>query len=246
MADNQLQKDKQFMERRREQRIAIILPVRLWGIDRNGEEFTQIARTLQISKRGAILEGVDSFKGPGEVFLLQYRDRRARFQVVWTGHQGTAKEGQVGIRCLDAEKFSWGVVSLRLPKIVFSGENGSKMEEQRRRYMRYGCNGNATIRVDMSMAGGISDISLGGCFITTSSPFPVGTPVGLMLTVDDVSVRVKGVVQTSDESGMGVAFTAITAEEGMYLQKIVNEVANGLKHPERFALKPKPEAVVHV
>lgn len=236
---------KQGMERRREQRIAIILPVRLWGIDRNGEEFTQIARTLQISKKGAILEGVEHFKGPGEVFLLQYRERRARFQVVWVGHHGTNKEGQVGIRCLDPEKFSWDVVALRLPKIVFSGEKSSKPEDQRRRYMRYGCNGTATIRVDMSTSGSISDISLGGCFITTKTPFPVGTPVGLMLTVNNVSVRVKGIVQTADQVGMGVAFSAITSEEGLYLQKIVNEVANSLNRPERLLWQTKSNAVVY-
>jgi len=234
------------MERRREQRIAIILPVRLWGIDRNGDEFTQIARTIQISKRGGILEGVDRFKGPGEVFLLQYRERRARFEVVWVGHHGSNKEGQVGIRCLDSEKFSWGVVALKLPKIVFSGENGSKKaDDQRRRYMRYGCNGSATIRVDMSLSGTISDISLGGCFISTKTPFPAGTPVGLMLTVNNTSVRVKGMVQASDESGMGVAFSAITAEEGLYLQKIVNEVASNLARPERLLWQPKPSAVVY-
>lgn len=233
------------MERRREQRIAIILPVRLWGIDRYGEEFTQIARTCQISKRGAILEGVDHFKGPGEVFLLQYREKRARFQVVWVGHKGTNRDGQVGIRCLDPEKFSWGVVALKMPKIVFSGENNTKPEDQRRRYMRYGCNGTATIRVDMSVNGELSDVSLGGCFITTKTPFPVGTPVGLMLTVNNTSVRVKGMVQAIDETGMGVAFTAITSEEGMYLQKIVNEVASGLNRPEQYILRPKPSAVVY-
>jgi len=233
------------MERRREQRIAIMLPVRLWGIDSNGEEFTQIARTQQISKRGAILEGVDRLKGPGEIFLVQYRDRSARFQVVWVGHKGTPKEGLIGIRCLDPEKFGWGVVALRLPKIVFTGEGSSASDEQRRRYMRYGCNGNATVRVDMSISGGISDISLGGCFITTKTAFPVGTPVGLMLTVENVSVRVKGIVQTADANGMGVAFSAITAEEGMFLQKIVNEVANGLKRPERLIWQQKPQAVVH-
>ena len=234
------------MERRREQRIAIILPVRLWGIDRNGEEFTQIARTIQISKRGGILEGVDRFKGPGEVFLLQYRERRARFQVVWVGHHGTNKEGQVGIRCLDSEKFSWGVVALKLPKIVFSGENDvKKADDQRRRYMRYGCNGSATIRVDMSVSAVISDISLGGCFVTTNAPFPVGTPVGLLLTVNNTSVRVKGMVQATDENGMGIAFSAITAEEGLYLQKIVNEVASNLSRPERLLWQPKPSAVVY-
>ena len=234
------------MERRREQRIAIILPVRLWGIDRNGEEFTQIARTIQISKRGGILEGVDRFKGPGEVFLLQYRERRARFQVVWVGHHGTNKEGQVGIRCLDSEKFSWGVVALKLPKIVFSGENDAKKaDDQRRRYMRYGCNGSATIRVDMSVSAVVSDISLGGCFVNTNAPFPVGTPVGLLLTVNNTSVRVKGMVQATDENGMGVAFSAITAEEGLYLQKIVNEVASNLSRPERLLWQPKPSAVVY-
>jgi Tfp pilus assembly protein PilZ len=234
------------MERRREQRIAIILPVRLWGIDRNGEEFTQIARTIQISKRGGILEGVDRFKGPGEVFLLQYRERRARFQVVWVGHHGTNKEGQVGIRCLDSEKFSWGVVALKLPKIVFSGEDDAKKaDDQRRRYMRYGCNGSATIRVDMSVSAVISDISLGGCFVTTNAPFPVGTPVGLLLTVNNTSVRVKGMVQATDENGMGIAFSAITAEEGLYLQKIVNEVASNLSRPERLLWQPKPSAVVY-
>lgn len=59
----------------------------------------------------------------------------------------------------------------------------------------------------------LTDLSLGGCYLEISSPFPVGSRVVLSMRAAGVEVRAQGLVRVMHpEKGMGVEFTQATPE----------------------------------
>jgi DNA-binding response OmpR family regulator len=68
----------------------------------------------------------------------------------------------------------------------------------------------------------LTDLSLGGCYLKTVSPFPRATRVILDIKTGDVEVRAKGVVRVAHaEVGMGVEFQKITDEQQDQAQKMI-------------------------
>lgn len=60
----------------------------------------------------------------------------------------------------------------------------------------------------------LTDLSLGGCYLTTNSPFPRGTRVTLSIREADLDVHAEAVVLVAHpEFGMGVEFFQITSEQ---------------------------------
>ena len=90
---------------RKEERVPIELPVRLCRAVRGLK--LQLAHTLDISNSGARLGGLEEPLDLGEVVKLECGDRKAPFRVVWSGAQGTAREGQAGLECLAADADLW-------------------------------------------------------------------------------------------------------------------------------------------
>ena len=54
------------MDRRKERRLNLELPVRIWGVDRMSRPFAEIVRARNVSTRGAVLIGVRSKIQTGE------------------------------------------------------------------------------------------------------------------------------------------------------------------------------------
>lgn len=68
----------------------------------------------------------------------------------------------------------------------------------------------------------LTDLSLGGCYLAVSSPFPASSRVTLLMRAAEVEVRVQGVVRVMHpEKGMGVEFTQHTEEHRAALEKFV-------------------------
>jgi hypothetical protein len=109
------------MDRRREQRVAVELPVKIWGMDANSRPFTQPASLRTISGRGATLQGVDVQLKPGSVVDLQYQGTKAQFRVVWLGKPGTEMQGEVGIENLSGDVQLWDVDPLRCASAAGQG-----------------------------------------------------------------------------------------------------------------------------
>jgi hypothetical protein len=80
----------------------------------------------------------------------------------------------------------------------------------------------------------LTDLSLGGCYLTTNSPFPRGTRVQLSIKTADCEVRTGGIVLVAHpEFGMGVEFLQTTSEQrDQALRMITTLRANGDKSPE--------------
>ena len=109
------------MDRRRQPRVFVELPVQIWGMDANSRPFTQPASLRSISGRGATLQGVDVRLKPGDLVDLQYRGATAQFRVVWLGKPGTEMQGEVGLESLSADLKLWDVDPLRCAAAVGQG-----------------------------------------------------------------------------------------------------------------------------
>lgn len=97
------------MDRRQNQRITALLPVKVWGMDKNVLPFAQQARVKNISGNGAVLQGMQRQVLPGEFIHVQLGKDSAQFRVVWVGKNGTPREGEIGIQNLPAEPHIWDI-----------------------------------------------------------------------------------------------------------------------------------------
>jgi c-di-GMP-binding flagellar brake protein YcgR len=84
----------------------------------------------------------------------------------------------------------------------------------------------------------LTDLSLGGCYLENSSPFPVASRLILSMRAGGVEVRVQGIVRVMHpDRGMGVEFTQNTPEHRSALEKFLNVLTeNRTLLPELFVL----------
>ncbi len=113
------------MSTRKDERISISLPVRIWGMDFDGNLFEQKVRTVDITPAGAKLRGVRCHLHRGAIIGVQCGTSRARFRVVWLGDN--EESGQIGIESLEGGKYIWGTPLTR----TLRGENTLREEEKR-------------------------------------------------------------------------------------------------------------------
>jgi len=97
------------MGRRRKPRFRMVLPVSIWGTDASGKAFHQLAYTVDISTGGAKLAGIQAELKPGEIIAVRYKQRKARFHVVWSANH------EAGIQYVEGERFIW----IELPEEEF-------------------------------------------------------------------------------------------------------------------------------
>jgi CheY-like chemotaxis protein len=80
----------------------------------------------------------------------------------------------------------------------------------------------------------LTDLSLGGGYLTTNSPFPRGTRVFLKIKTADLEIRAGGLVLVAHpEFGMGVEFLQTTSEQRDQVLRLITTLrANPDKSPE--------------
>ena len=79
----------------------------------------------------------------------------------------------------------------------------------------------------------LTDLSLGGCYLTTSSPFPKSTRVILSMKTADLEVRAQAVVRiTHPEFGMGVEFLKATTEQQEQVRRVIETLRASGESPE--------------
>src|SRR5580658_3059654 len=68
----------------------------------------------------------------------------------------------------------------------------------------------------------LTDLSLGGCYLEISSPFPATSRVAIFMRAGGVEVRAQGVVRIMHpDKGMGIEFTQATPEHRAAVEKFV-------------------------
>ena len=83
------------MDRRKERRLDLELPVRIWGIDRMARAFAELVRVRNVSNRGAVLIGIRAKVQEGDLLDVQNGASRTQFRIVWM-----TSTGEVGIEAL--------------------------------------------------------------------------------------------------------------------------------------------------
>jgi DNA-binding response OmpR family regulator len=77
----------------------------------------------------------------------------------------------------------------------------------------------------------LTDLSLGGCYLEVTTPFPLRTRIVLSMRVRDVQVQAEGVVRVMHpEVGMGVEFTQKTTQQREHVGKFIQALteSNGI------------------
>jgi hypothetical protein len=112
LAAEQFQKDlrAQRLGKRRDPRIDIELPVLLTGTDVSGRPLDQRVMTVNISRRGALLNGVHGMLKLGDEVFLTRLQKTEQFRVAWVGAESTPVEGQIGVAAIDANTSFWDEV----------------------------------------------------------------------------------------------------------------------------------------
>jgi len=68
----------------------------------------------------------------------------------------------------------------------------------------------------------LSDVSTGGCYVETQSPFPTRTVLDIVVRTHDMKLRVRGTVQVTHPGfGMGVQFSLNTADERQQVKQLI-------------------------
>jgi hypothetical protein len=86
------------MDRRRNPRIEVQLPVQIWGMDAHGLPFTSPAMVSNISAEGVVLHGLGRRLRLGELLDIRMGEEPAQFRVVWIGGPGSHRLGQIGMQ----------------------------------------------------------------------------------------------------------------------------------------------------
>ena len=241
------------MGNRRKLRLKMVVPVRIWGTDVDGKPFSQLAHTLDITSSGARVGGMRVLLNSREVVWLQCRHRKAQFRIVWTGRPGGSRDHQVGIECIEQLRNIWG--------LEMEGEAGSDAYEspdrlgentgkEHRRHIRYPVSGRVDVRNPYASSGGFSaqigDVSAGGCYIQTSTPWPIASPLRLALHIGKIEIVMRGTVRTHHpDVGMGVEFAEPYSEDdGIRFQQLLDHLEKGESgQAESSQLKPNAVAL---
>ncbi len=98
---------EQFKIGRRDPRILKALPVQLTGTDATGRALDQKVMTINISRRGALLNDVQGRLRPGDTISLARLHKKERFRVAWVGEKDTPTSGQVGVAPVEPNSSFW-------------------------------------------------------------------------------------------------------------------------------------------
>ncbi len=124
-----------------------------------------------------------------------------------------------------------------------SGSLSSWGGHERRRSIRYKCNGTAEFRLansDIRTWGTLTDVSLHGCYVEMMQTSPTGTAVDLVLKANGIRIEVMGEVRVSYPFlGMGIIFTEITDEGRHHLQELLESFSE-TAHPPAVSQRENP------
>jgi DNA-binding response OmpR family regulator len=184
-------------ERRRARRVPVQAPVELTLPDtRNAEGIL-----LDLSETGMeVLTAEPQAAGVTLKFRFQLPDGsleiQARGQVVWAN-----PNGQAGVRFLDVE----ASVRNQLQIWLQAAAGTSSGPEESVPHCK------------------LTDLSLGGCYVETDSPFPEHALVDLCLKTEEMAVHTEGMVRVAHPGhGMGVEFPSRTPEQRAQVGNLIS------------------------
>jgi hypothetical protein len=214
------------MGKRQEPRIQAKLQIRIAGIDASGRPLLQMVTTRNISRQGALLEGIQGAFKPGEVISVSYKNHKARFRVSWMGDPGTDSAGQMGVQSIDPAKCIWDATLPPTAADTYAAK-ATERRQQRRVPCKLGAelhmqSSEALVRVD------VRNISGGGCFVEMPTlPSDKGR-LKIVIWANDTKLAMQGVVVSRRPgSGISIKFTEMTDVVRQQLQRFIQSLITG-------------------
>jgi hypothetical protein len=214
---------------RKENRIEAVYPVRLWGMDSSGKPFMEAAATLNVSRSGALLKDAPAKLSVGDTVGLRSGDRKCRFEVIWVGRSGTLDSGYLGLKSVEDGKNVWDPT-------IFDGSEEEidtyirPPQRENRLLARLKCSLSAEVGSDNSASRArtfITDISIGGCYVSMPSPCQVESKLTIALWLDDrTKVWMDGIVISHHKGlGMGVKFLNLSRKNFEGLNRMITQLS---------------------
>jgi hypothetical protein len=100
----------QRLGKRRDPRIEIALPVLLTGVDVKGRPLDQRVITVNISRGGALLEGIHGMLSEGDKISLMRGSKKEEFRVAWVVNDDAAAGARIGVAAIDPNTTFWDEV----------------------------------------------------------------------------------------------------------------------------------------
>lgn len=100
----------QRLGKRRDPRIDVALPVLLTGVDVSGRPLDQRVMTVNISRRGALLEGIYGVLRPSDKISLARGGKKEEFRVTWVVDDNTHVGARIGVAAVDPNTSFWDTV----------------------------------------------------------------------------------------------------------------------------------------
>lgn len=97
----------QRLGKRRDPRIDVALPVLLTGVDVSGRPLSQRVMTVNISRRGALLEGIHGELKFGDKISLTRSGKKEEFRVAWVRDADTPEGACIGVAAVDQNTTFW-------------------------------------------------------------------------------------------------------------------------------------------
>jgi hypothetical protein len=93
--------------KRKHKRLKMVLPLRVWTKPGNDDAVYELAHTLDITPRGARLGAIHHPLKAGDKLVVQYRQRKIHFRVVWIRPVDGTSEFQIGVEAAEGGE-TWG------------------------------------------------------------------------------------------------------------------------------------------
>jgi hypothetical protein len=180
---------------------------------------------------------------PGTKVEIECQNQKAWYRVQWVGKPQSSKAGWTGVRCLEPGKHIWGVTPKEweadtydparphpvVPPIAAAplphAAPPQPAGQERRQFPRHACRIEAQVTPQghsSFLPGKVTDIALGGCYVEMLTPLPVETSIELVFGQEDTTLRVTGMVRSSQMGfGMGVMFTGMSPENFEKLRHLI-------------------------
>jgi hypothetical protein len=97
----------QRLGKRRDTRIDVALPVLLSGVDAGGRPLSQRVMTVNISRRGALLEGIHGELKFGDQVSLTRGGKKEEFRVAWIRDKDDPEGARIGVAAVDHNTTFW-------------------------------------------------------------------------------------------------------------------------------------------
>jgi hypothetical protein len=113
-----------MQERRREPRQNARICVKVYATDKEGRPFAQEAVASNFSCRGALLTNLEHEVRPGDLLLVFYEEKFARFRVVWALYADEMRQNQVAVQRLEGDKCPWETLLEGRASAASAGDTG--------------------------------------------------------------------------------------------------------------------------